>query len=138
MSATGGINASGGGGSGNKNQTGGSGGGSGGMIVLYSPTLTVNAAVVLIANGGGCAGGADSPPGQRGTDGRDPSILSPLQPADGGRNGGKGYPATMNALDGTGGNNAGGGGGGGGGAGYIRSNQPLTGVVTSPAVDVVP
>jgi hypothetical protein len=138
ITATGAINASGGGGSGSKSQTGGSGGGSGGMIVLYSPTLTVDPAAVLMANGGSGSGGADSPAGQVGANGHDPSLLMPMTPAPGGGNGGDGYPA-MTTLNGRLGNsNGGGGGGGGGGAGYIRSNKPLPGVVTSPALDIVP
>jgi len=137
ITATGAINASGGGGSGSKSQTGGSGGGSGGMIVLYSPTLTVDPAAVLIANGGSGSGGADSPAGQVGTNGHDPSLLMPMMPAPGGGNGGDGYPATTTLNGKLGNGNGGGGGGGGGGAGYIRSNKPLPGVVTSPAVDIV-
>jgi len=140
IAATGVINASGGGGSGSKSSTGGSGGGSGGMIVLYSPAVSVTIGAKLVANGGSGSGGADSPPNQRGGDGHDPSLASPTAPTQGGGvNGGDGYPATGNALDGRGGNNnGGGGGGGGGGAGYIRSNKALTGATVSPAASIIP
>ena len=130
------INASGAGGQGGNNRAGGSGGGSGGMIVLYSTTLTVSAGSVLMAHGGGGGGGST---GNKAPDGNDPSLALPLQPASGGGNGGDGYPATMNALDG--GNvtrGGGGGGGGGGGAGYIRSNHMLTTAVVSPPAEIVP
>jgi hypothetical protein len=129
------INASGAGGGGGNKRAGGSGGGSGGMIVLYSSTLTLSVGSVLMAHGGGGGGGSGN---GRGTAGSDPSLTLPLLPAAGGDNGGQGYPATMNALDGTGGASGGGGGGGGGGAGYVRSNQPLTGAIVSPPADIVP
>lgn len=139
IAATGVINASGGGGSGSKSSTGGSGGGSGGMIVLYSPAVSVVGAK-LIANGGSGSGGADSPINQRGGDGHDSNLLAPTAaPPGGSPNGGDGYPATGNAMDGRGGNNNGGGGGGGGGAaGYIRSNLALTGATVSPVASIVP
>jgi hypothetical protein len=136
IAIVGAINASGAGGQGGNKRAGGSGGGSGGMIVLYSAKLTVSLAPVLMANGGGGGGGS---PGNQAPDGSDPSVTSPLVPTPAGGNGGQGYPATLNALDGTGGASGGGsGGGGGGGGGYIRSNQPLTGATVSPPVSIAP
>jgi hypothetical protein len=132
------INASGGGGSGDTKRTGGNGGGSGGMIVLYGTTIT---ATTLVANGGGGSSGGSST--VLGADGDDPSTTLPLASVPGGQNGkagdgGGGFPATANALDGAGGLSGAGGGGGGGGAGYIRSNQPLGSAIASPPADIVP
>jgi hypothetical protein len=130
------INASGAGGEGGRNRSGGSGGGSGGMIVLHSSAIMVSQTSVLIANGGAGGGGSQGP---KAGDGQDPDVASPFTPASSNANGGRGYPADSLDRDGRDGppQGGGGGGGGGGGAGYIRSNQPLTGALISPPVDII-
>jgi hypothetical protein len=134
------INASGSGGGGGDKRAGGGGGGSGGVIVLFAATITIPAAPapapVLIANGGGGGGGST---GGKALAGGDPSVTSATAPTPGMGNGGNGYPATANALDGTSGAATGdGGGGGGGAAGYIQSNKPLPGATVSPSVVIFP
>jgi hypothetical protein len=133
------INASGSGGGGGDKRAGGGGGGSGGMIVLYGATITFAATPVpvLIANGGGGGGGST---GSKAGAGGDPSVTSPLAPTPGSGNGGQGFPAIANDLDGTSGEGGGGagGGGGGGGGGYIRSNKSLSGATVSPPAEIDP
>lgn len=131
------VNASGAGGSGGARRTGGSGGGSGGMIILHGASISIGSAGTVLANGGGGAGGGLQ--SADGIDAQDPEVLTPMNAAKGGGNGGNGFPAVDNELDGTGGaTDNDGGGGGGGGAGYIRANHPLGSPTrVSPAAIVV-
>jgi hypothetical protein len=134
------IDASGAGAGGamNKSQSGGGGAGSGGMIVLWAPAISATG--TLIANGGG-GGSGDN---MMGADGSDPIV--PSVPAPGGvrdsldtfGNGGSGSVLMNSGTSGNGNGGAGGAGGGGGGAGYIRANQPLTGMgaAISPLADI--
>jgi hypothetical protein len=137
IQVTGSINASGAGADAGGVLAGGSGGGSGGMIVLWAPAIDASGRIV--ANGGGGSAGGDN--NTVGDAGNDPDPSTPNVQPDGGNpggrggGGGKGYAAPAAATSGGIGNSleeAGGGGGGGGG--FIRSNQPLTGVISPPAV----
>ena len=129
------INASGAAGRPGMPFSGGSGGGSGGMIMLHATMIEGSGAV--FANGGGGGGGSAN---NTGTPGTETSPNNPTAPAagGGGPGGAGGAGAAVNAparpgeaqLDR-------GGGGGGGGEGYIRMNQAPTGLIISPAVDIV-
>jgi len=139
------IDASGAGGIGGALQNGGSGGGSGGLIVLSATTISAMPGSLIFATGGGGGGGgaASGPPAtSRGVDGQDPTVGLPLATALGGTggqvsdgnggDGGNGFPAAGNSLDGTGGDDHAGGGGGGGASGFVLSSQALTGAVVQP------
>jgi hypothetical protein len=138
ITITGRINASGAGGEPGGLLSGGSGGGSGGMLVLWAPAIDVSEGR-LVANGGGGSSGADD--NTVGDAGSDPEPETPGVQADGGSSssrggaGGRGYATPTVATGGGLGDalNEGGGGGGGGG-GFIRSNQPLTGMISPPAI----
>lgn len=131
------INASGAGAlPGTEVSAGGGGGGSGGMIVLFAQSIQAASAFIL-ANGGG--GGEGNDANAIAAAGGDPIPTTPLVSAPGGTgnmggNGGRGFAQGSPAGAGASGNNNNGAGGGGGGAGYIQSNQPLTGATVSPAL----
>jgi hypothetical protein len=140
------IDASGAGGLGAAGQNGGSGGGSGGLIVLHGAAISTMGTTLVFATGGGGGGGgaASGPPATaKGNDGQDPSVGLPLAIAAGGTggqvssgnggDGGSGFPATGNTLDGTGGDTGAGGGGGGGASGFILTGQSLGLATVSPA-----
>lgn len=144
------IDASGAGGRGGAAQNGGSGGGSGGMIVLHGASIaTLTSSLVFATGGGGGGGGAGggAPEAAKGVDGHDPLVGLPLQIAAGGAggqmtnasggDGGDGFPAAGNSLDGNGGQQDAGGGGGGGASGFILANQSLGLAVVAPPPHVL-
>lgn len=143
-----GINASGEGGSGGfQNTSGGGGGGSGGMIVLDAPVVTSSG--LLLANGGG--GGEGSGETTFGSDGIDPTAVSPAAGGTGLSTGGDGGNGSAGIAGGSAGNGQngtivvqmgvqllGGGGGGGGGAGIIMVPSGVTlGGMVSPEVTLL-
>ena len=137
IQVSGSINASGAGAEAGGLLSGGSGGGSGGMLVLWAPAIDAGGRIV--ANGGGGSAGADD--NTVGDAGNDPDPTTPTVQPDGGSGGGrgggggKGYATPADATGGgTGDSLNEGGGGGGGGGGFIRSNQPLSGVISPPAI----
>ena len=140
FSATGAINASGAGATAGGDQGGGGGGGSGGMIVLYANSITAAVGARMLANGGGAgAGGNNGGP----MAGKDPPPATPLTQAGstmgcGGCGvGGAGAAHNMPAQVGGDGGSSEGGGGGGGGLGYIRTNQLIQNIVSSPVPDPI-
>jgi hypothetical protein len=109
------------------------------MLVLHASSLVADSGARILANGGGGASGATKiGPGGNGSD---PDPTMPLVPAPGGMagggRGGNGYAQSLAPTYGLDGASEEGGGGGGGGAGYIRSNQMLTNVITSPDPQIV-
>jgi hypothetical protein len=124
--------------------SGGGGGGSGGLVVFDAPSLTFNTGSLVLASGGGGGGSSRT---TTATDGSDPTIGSPLNPAPGGKgnppygDGGAGSSTTSPGAgtDGAPVSADTGGGGGGGGAGHIVvfSSSPTFSGTTVPGVEVL-
>lgn len=130
------INASGeGGGPGVSSSGGGGGGGAGGMIGFDAPMITLDSGLVIANGGGGGEGGTVGPS----MAGSDPNVMTPLQPAlggrgsiDGGRGGNGSAGLQRNGGDGQTAFDASGGGGGGAGVILMYGNRTVAATLSPP------